>query len=120
MRTNAIAAVVRESGGPFIVEEVNLDDPRPDEVLIKVAAAGICHTDIVCRDQWFPVPLPVVLGHEGSGVVQAIGSDVTLVQPGDRVVMSMASCRVCENCRTALRLELRRPAPGWIDAAVFW
>ena len=101
MRTNAIAAVVRESGGPFIVEEVNLEDPRPDEVLVKVAAAGICHTDIVCRDQWFPVPLPVVLGHEGSGIVQAVGSDVTLVGPGDRVVMSMASCRVCENCRTS-------------------
>lgn len=105
MSTDVIAAVVRESGGSFMIQEVDLDDPRPDEVLIKVAATGICHTDVVCRDQWFPVPLPVVLGHEGSGVVQAVGSDVTLVQPGDRVVMSMASCRVCENCRTS--------APGY-------
>ena len=99
------AAVVHESGGPFVLEELELDGPRPDEVVVKVVATGICHTDVVCRDQWFPVPLPVVLGHEGSGVVEAVGSDVTLVKPGDHVVMSMLSCRVCEYCRTS--------APGY-------
>lgn len=99
------AAVVRESGGPFVLEELALDDPRPDEVVVKVVATGVCHTDVVCRDQWFPVPLPVVLGHEGAGVVEAVGSAVTLVKPGDHVVMSMSSCRVCQYCRTS--------APGY-------
>lgn len=105
MVTQVTAAVVRESGGPFILEELTLDDPQPDEIVVRVAAAGICHTDVVCRDQWFPVPLPLVLGHEGSGVVEAVGSAVTQVAPGDHVVMSLASCRKCEFCRTA--------APGY-------
>jgi aryl-alcohol dehydrogenase len=95
------AAVVREAGGPFLVEELELDEPRPDEVVVKVAAAGICHTDLVVRDQWFPGPLPVVLGHEGAGVVERVGSGVTKVRPGDHVVMSMLSCRACSYCRTA-------------------
>ncbi len=94
------AAVVREPGGAFLIEDLELDDPRPDEIVVKVAAVGICHTDLVVRDQWFPVPLPVVLGHEGSGVVERVGSGVTKVAPGDHVVMSMASCRVCSYCRT--------------------
>jgi aryl-alcohol dehydrogenase len=99
------AAVVREAGGPFLLEEVELDDPRPHEVVVRVVGAGICHTDVVCRDQWFPVPLPLVLGHEGSGIVEQVGSEVTLVAPGDHVVMSIHSCGVCEFCRTA--------APGY-------
>ena len=99
------AAVVRESGGPFLLEELSLDALRGHEIVVKIAGVGICHTDIVCRDQWFPVPLPLVLGHEGAGVVEAVGSEVTLVAPGDHVVMSIDSCRVCEFCRTA--------APGY-------
>ena len=110
------AAVVREAGGPFLVEELELDEPRPDEVVVKVAAAGICHTDLVVRDQWFPVPLPVVLGHEGAGVVERVGSAVTRVRPGDHVVMSMLSCRTCAYLphgtpgllRLPLRHQLRR------------
>lgn len=93
------AAVAREAEGPFSVEEVDLEDPRAHEILVKVTAAGICHTDLVVRDQWFPVPLPLVLGHEGSGVVERVGSDVTRVQPGDHVVMSMLGCGTCEYCR---------------------
>ncbi len=108
MGRETTAAVVRESGGRFELEQLELDDPRPDEVVIKIVAAGICHTDVVCRDQWFPVPLPVVLGHEGAGVVEAVGEAVTLVKPGDHVVLSMASCRVCEYCRTA--------APGYCES----
>lgn len=95
------AAVVRDAGAEFQLEELTLDELRPHEILVKVAGAGICHTDIVCRDQWFPVPLPLVLGHEGSGIVEKVGSDVTLVAEGDHVVMSMHSCGVCEFCRTA-------------------
>ena len=99
------AAVVREPGGPFLIEDLTLDEPRAHEIVVRVAGVGICHTDVVCRDQWFPVPLPLVLGHEGSGVVEAVGKDVTLIKPGDHVVMSIHSCHVCEFCRTA--------APGY-------
>ena len=71
---------------------------RPDEVLVEVAAAGICHTDLICRDQWLPVPLPAVLGHEGAGVVRAVGPSVTEVAPGDRVGMTFSSCGHCRTC----------------------
>lgn len=63
-------AVVREKSGPFTIEEIDLEEPRADEVVVRVVGAGVCHTDLVCRDQYFPVPLPSVSGHEGSGVVE--------------------------------------------------
>lgn len=93
------AAVVEEAKGDFVIQELEMDDPRPDEVVVRLAATGVCHTDLVVRDQWFPVPLPVVLGHEGAGVVEAVGSAVTMVEPGDHVVMSMLACRDCKYCR---------------------
>jgi aryl-alcohol dehydrogenase len=92
------AAVAREAGQPFSIEELDLDDPRPDEVLVKVDSAGICHTDIGVRNQWLPVPLPLVLGHEGAGIVEAVGSNVTKVKPGDKVLMTYSSCGVCPLC----------------------
>jgi len=92
------AAVVREPAGRFQIESLTLEDPREDEVLVKIAGVGVCHTDLVCRDQYFPVPLPCVFGHEGSGVVERIGSRVTKVVPGDHVVLSFSSCRSCRNC----------------------
>jgi len=67
-------------------------------VLVKVAASGICHTDLIIRDQWYPVPLPAVLGHEGAGVVEAVGAAVTKVAPGDHVAMSYGSCGQCPKC----------------------
>jgi aryl-alcohol dehydrogenase len=63
-------AVVRTKGGKFLIEDLTLAPPGPDEVLIKVTAAGVCHTDHIIRDQYLPTPLPCVLGHEGSGVVR--------------------------------------------------
>jgi aryl-alcohol dehydrogenase len=102
------AAVAREAGGDLVIEELELAEPLPHEVVVRVVGVGICHTDIVCRDQWFPVPLPLVLGHEGSGVVERIGSDVTLVEPGDHVVMSLHACGACEFCRTS--------APGYCSS----
>lgn len=96
------AAVVREKTGPFRIEEVTLDAPRPGEVLVRVMGVGMCHTDLVVRDQYFPTPLPAVLGHEGSGVVEAVGPGVTKVAVGDHVVMSYASCGVCANCLKGL------------------
>lgn len=97
------AAVVEEQGAPFAIEELELGELRPDEVLVEIAASGICHTDLICRDQWLPVPLPAVLGHEGAGVVAAIGSAVTQFGPGDRVAMSFDACGRCEPCSRGLR-----------------
>ncbi|HVV07931.1 NAD(P)-dependent alcohol dehydrogenase [Amycolatopsis sp.] len=92
------AAVAREKGAPFVLEDLTLDEPRPGEVLVEVGAAGICHTDIAVRDQWMPLPLPIVLGHEGAGIVRAVGGSVTKVVPGDRVVMSYWHCGSCRYC----------------------
>ena len=86
------AAVTEENGAPFEIRELELDDPRADEVLVRVVACGICHTDLIVRDQWYPVPLPAVLGHEGAGVVEAVGAAVTKVVPGDHVPLSYGSC----------------------------
>ncbi len=91
------AAVVREKGGPFILEKIDLDEPRDDEVLVRIAASGICHTDLVARDQYMPVPLPAVLGHEGAGVVERVGSRVKKVVAGDHVVASYLSCGSCSS-----------------------
>lgn len=92
------AAVVREEGGAFEIESLQLGEPRPDEIVVKIAGVGVCHTDLVCRDQYFPVPLPCVFGHEGSGVVEQVGAAVTSVEPGDHVVLSYSSCLECPSC----------------------
>jgi Zn-dependent alcohol dehydrogenases, class III len=97
--TDFNAAVVREKGGRFAIETVTLEEPRPHEVLVRIAGVGMCHTDLVVRDQYFPTPLPAVLGHEGSGVVEAVGVHVSKVQPGDHVVLSYASDGTCQNCQ---------------------
>jgi aryl-alcohol dehydrogenase len=93
------AAVTESKGAPFEIRQVQLDEPRADEVLVRVVAAGICHTDLIIRDQWYPVPLPAVLGHEGAGVVEAVGSAVSKVAVGDHVAMSYGSCGGCSNCQ---------------------
>jgi aryl-alcohol dehydrogenase len=106
------AAVAREKGRPFRKEELTLDGPRSDEVLVEVSAVGVCHTDIAARDQWLPISLPSVLGHEGAGVVIATGSAVTKVAPGDRVVMTFrwcGSCRYCASGHPAYCADL----PAW-------
>ncbi|WP_330242692.1 MULTISPECIES: NAD(P)-dependent alcohol dehydrogenase [unclassified Streptomyces] len=93
------AAVVRQKGGPFTFEDLTLDTVlRPDEVLVKVVATGLCQTDIHVRDQALPTPLPVVLGHEGAGIVERVGDAVSTVTPGDRVVMSYQACGHCTPC----------------------
>ena len=94
----ARAAIVRQLGGPFTIEDIQVESPRDDEVLVRLVASGICHTDIVFRDGGLPVPMPIVLGHEGSGVVEAVGAKVTHVKPGDHVVLTMNSCGTCPNC----------------------
>jgi aryl-alcohol dehydrogenase len=93
------AAVAREAEKPFMLEDLELDDPIEGEVLVKIHSAGVCHTDIGVRNQWLPVPLPLVLGHEGAGVVEAVGPGVTKVAPGDKVVLTFAACHNCTMCR---------------------
>jgi aryl-alcohol dehydrogenase len=93
------AAVTPGKGEPFQLREIELDAPRADEVLVRIVATGVCHTDLVVRDQYYPVPLPAVLGHEGAGIVEQVGSAVTKVAPGDHVVLSFNSCATCPNCR---------------------
>lgn len=92
------AAVVRQSGGPFLLEDAKLNEPADDQILVKLVATGLCHTDLICRDQHYPVPLPMVFGHEGAGVVEKVGSSVTKVAPGDHVVLTFYTCGRCEAC----------------------
>jgi aryl-alcohol dehydrogenase len=92
------AAVTRAKHAPMSLEELDLEDPRDDEILVCLVATGICHTDIVMRDQAYPVPRPIVLGHEGAGIVERIGRAVTKVAPGDHVIMSYNSCGHCPSC----------------------
>jgi aryl-alcohol dehydrogenase len=93
------AAVVREKSGPFVMEDIELDEPRADEVIVRVVSAGICHTDLFPREQAIPAPFPAVYGHEGAGVVEKVGAQVTKVKPGDHVCMSFNSCGACVPCK---------------------
>ena len=95
---NARAAVVRKVGAPWVIEDVQIAAPRDDEILVRMVGTGICHTDMGCRDGHFPVPMPIVLGHEGAGVVESVGAAVTRVKAGDHVVLSFDSCGQCRNC----------------------
>jgi aryl-alcohol dehydrogenase len=99
MSTTTTAAVVESAGSGFALTEVALDDLRPDEVRVRVVAAGICHTDLGVAGGHLPFPLPGVLGHEGAGIVEEVGAAVTKVAVGDQVLLSYTSCGRCENCR---------------------
>jgi aryl-alcohol dehydrogenase len=92
------AAVLPELHAAFSVEEVELGDPRPGEARVRIAACGVCHTDDITRHGDLPFPPPGVLGHEGAGIVEAVGDGVTAVAPGDRVVVGWPFCGVCRNC----------------------
>ncbi len=92
------AAVTENEGAPFRIETVELEEPQANEVLVRVVGAGVCHTDMIVRDQMYPTPLPAVLGHEGSGVVEGVGANVTTVEPGDRVVLTFDSDQDCTSC----------------------
>ena len=92
------AAVVESGGAPFTLSDVTLDDPGPREAVVRLVATGLCHTDLGVASGGLPFPLPGVLGHEGAGVVEAVGSAVTGVAPGDHVVLSFTSCGDCRNC----------------------
>jgi aryl-alcohol dehydrogenase len=95
------AAVVEKPGGAFGLADLDLAEHRDDEILVRIVGVGICHTDLICRDQLYPVPLPAVLGHEGAGVVESVGSQVVGMVPGDHVVLSFNACGECSNCLAA-------------------
>ena len=92
------AAVALAKGEPLVIQELTLDVPRATEVQVRMVAVGVCHTDAIVRDQVYPTPLPAVLGHEGAGIVEAIGEGVTSVEVGDHVLLSFSSCGVCSSC----------------------
>jgi aryl-alcohol dehydrogenase len=92
------AAVIEKTGAPFEIEEIELDGPRADEIVVRIVAVGICQTDVHVRDRLQPPGLPMVLGHEGSGVVEDVGAAITAVKPGDGVVLSYDSCGQCRFC----------------------
>ena len=106
------AAVLEEFGEPLVVQEVDLADPSRGEVLVRLVACGVCHTDLYTASGADPSGYaPAVLGHEGAGVVEAVGEGVTSVAPGDHVVTLFSpQCRECEHClddRTNLCLAIR-------------
>lgn len=100
------AAVLRQVGQPLAIEEVSISKPGPHEVLIRVAAAGVCHSDLHFVEGSYPHPLPAVLGHESAGVVEQVGSEVRTVKVGDHVITCLSAfCGHCEHCVTG-RLSL--------------
>jgi aryl-alcohol dehydrogenase len=92
------AAVARERFAPFSIEQVELTEPRADELLVRIIACGMCQTDQHGRDGYYNTPLPAVFGHEGAGTVAAVGKAVTQFSPGDHVVISYPWCGSCANC----------------------
>lgn len=95
------AAVLREVGKPLSIEDVTISKPGPHEVLVRVAAAGVCHSDLHFIEGKYPHPLPAVLGHESAGIVEAVGSEVRTVKPGDHIITCLSAfCGHCEHCVT--------------------
>ena len=93
-----LASVTRRSG-ELSIEEVELAAPKASEVLVKIVACGVCHTDAAALHSFIPVTLPIVLGHEGVGIVEEVGTDVTTLTKGDRVILSFPSCGTCDFCQ---------------------
>ena len=116
---NAIAAIMEEASAPFNISEVEIDQPQAGEVLVDIQAVGICHTDLALGTGAFGTQFPAIFGHEGAGVVLAVGDNVTKVKSGDKVLLTFNSCGSCHRCEdddpsyctdwTALNLISARP-----------
>jgi aryl-alcohol dehydrogenase len=96
--TRSIRAAVARAQQPFVIETVELDEPRAHEVRVELEACGLCHTDLHAKDHDYGTPLPAVLGHEGVGRIEATGPGVQGFEIGDRVVMSFGACGECPSC----------------------
>ena len=94
------AQIVEKPHGPFVKRTLRLGAPRENEVLVRLVATGICHTDLAIAAQYAPFPLPAVLGHEGAGIVEQVGPGVAHVAKGDNVVLTFAACGDCLNCES--------------------
>lgn len=95
----ASAAVLSEVGKPLVVERIEIAALKPRDVLVRIGASGLCHTDLEVMRGSLQLPLPIVLGHEGAGVVEAVGGEVTRVRRGDHVVCSWSpNCGHCYYC----------------------
>lgn len=105
-----IAAVAEAPGQDFAIRTLAVEAPRPGEVRVRIAGVGVCHTDLVFRDQ-VPYPLPAVLGHEGAGTVDAVGEGVEGLAPGDTVVLGFSSCGGCPRCDEGLPSYCRAFVP---------
>jgi aryl-alcohol dehydrogenase len=92
------AAVAHANRQPLVIETVDIDEPQAGEVLVRLVATGMCHTDLTILNH-VPLPWPAVLGHEGAGIVEKVGGGVTQLKPGDHVVMTTTSCGKCGNCQ---------------------
>ncbi len=106
-----VAAVARTPKGAFTIETVDVEAPRAGEVRVRIAGVGLCHTDLIFRDQFAPYPLPAVLGHEGAGVIEAVGPGVEGLAVGDRVVLGFSSCGHCARCDEGLPSYCREFPP---------
>lgn len=113
------AAVFRSAGRPVAIEDVAVRAPGPGEVRVALKAAGLCHSDVSVIDGTIPYPTPVVLGHEGAGVVESVGPGVTSVAPGDAVILStLAHCGRCVACESSRPTQCRN-APNPKDTRPF-
>lgn len=106
--------VIFDGKQPLVVDDLELRDPEAGEVSVRIRAAGLCHSDLSVIDGTIPFPVPVVLGHEGAGVVEAVGAGVSHVEPGDHVALStLANCGTCAECDrgrpTMCRRAIGRP-----------
>ncbi len=95
---NAIAAVLNQPNGSFLIEAVDVAQPQAGEVRVAIKAVGICHTDLVVASGAMGLQFPAILGHEGAGIVDAVGGGVTGVKPGDKVLLTFNSCGACKPC----------------------
>jgi S-(hydroxymethyl)mycothiol dehydrogenase len=108
----AVGAIVDEAGGRVVVEPIEVDDPEAGEVQVRIVASGVCHSDLWARDNGnWGKPFPMLLGHEGAGVIEQVGDGVERLQVGDQVVLSWAV--PCGTCRSCLRGEPRRCSHAW-------
>ncbi len=115
------AAVLHEIGKPLVIEDVELDEPQENEILVKLEATGVCHSDLHFMQGDMPQPLPFVPGHEGAGIVEKVGPGVTTVKPGDHVVLMVTincgKCRMCLSgkptlCVQNLEIQMMATLPG--------
>src|ERR671914_2899573 len=112
---HAKAAVLYEVGTPLRLEEVEVLPPQPGEVQVRMYAAGVCHSDLHVMKGDLVMPLPIILGHEGSGIVECVGQGVTSVRPGDHVIpIWRVSCVTCEYCTGGRPVLWDVRTPMWV------